>query len=324
MKIIGLDRRMTSFGEIDFLLGRFTTSYQKVFSLFEARVLNSQKGKLCLLLSLMLLLVEGAQLSVSGRTNVQMILEGPVYGPPKSFNHIQDVPVSFSQSGKAFDGRIQLWRLDELSRADLEDFIVMSTPKSLRPRLKKYLDLALYYAEQYQIDPFWVISVMWVESHFKPKIKSSVKATGLMQIMPSTGLWLNTLLKRKIQPSVLPKLTEDPGHNVQLGVFYLKRLLKKFKGNYIHSTVAYNMGPGYTIRRLRWGMPVGKRNLYLNKVRSAYARLTFHTRKYLTNNAPSYLNTYVVKSRLPVELKAMEVLSLFIFPEMTSDFVTIQ
>ena len=42
-------------------------------------------------------------------------------------------------------------------------------------------------AKPYGLNPFLACGLIWQESQYKPDIKSWVGATGLMQIMPSTG-----------------------------------------------------------------------------------------------------------------------------------------
>ncbi|MFA7614018.1 MAG: transglycosylase SLT domain-containing protein, partial [Candidatus Caldatribacteriota bacterium] len=62
--------------------------------------------------------------------------------------------------------------------------------------------------------------------------------------------------------------------NLEVGIYYLKGLLRSFKNNHHHATVAYNMGPYWTLSRLKNNLPVGKNNHYLNKVKKAYSHIT--------------------------------------------------
>ncbi|MCF8060587.1 MAG: lytic transglycosylase domain-containing protein [Bacteriovoracaceae bacterium] len=257
-------------------------------------------------LACLLLVIEGAQYSATGKLTYHHFNQKPAFGPP----HVPAVTpkrfYSFGKAGPSFDLKFPLYRLEELSRHELEELIIERAPAHLKSGLKKYLQLALHFSQKYQVDPFWILSIMWVESHFKPSIKSPVMASGLMQIMPDTSLWLNHLLDRTLTTELAYKLTKDPVHNVQLGTFYLRRLKRKFNGDYIHATVAYNMGPGYTKRRLRWGLPVGKKNLYLDKVKRAYRLLTSGVRRHFQNTAPLHFNTYVVERRLSFEWREIE------------------
>ncbi len=260
-------------------------------------------------LAIFFMVVEGAQYSATGKLTYEHINKDPVYGPPHRPAVVPKTYYSFSKTGPSFGLKFPLYRLEELTRHDLEELIIARAPTQLKKGLKKYLQLALHFSQEYQVDPFWILSIMWVESHFNPRVKSPVKASGLMQIMPATSQWLNLLLNRSLNSKLAYELTNDPVHNVQLGTFYLKRLLNKFKGNYVHATVAYNMGPGYTLRRLRWNRPVGKKNLYLNKVRRAYRLLTAGVKRHFQNTAPLHYETYVVRRRLPFEWQEIEFIS---------------
>ena len=60
-----------------------------------------------------------------------------------------------------------------------------------------------------------------------------------MQIMPKTGAWLAD------QAAIPRRRLTDPGHNLQLGISYLKQLEAEYKGNRMLTLVAYNWGPGH-------------------------------------------------------------------------------
>jgi len=88
-------------------------------------------------------------------------------------------------------------------------------------------------------DPLFVAAVIKAESTFNATARSHKGAQGLMQIMPATGAWIAS---REDLPR--GKLT-DPGHNLKLGITYLKHLDEQFEGNKIFTLVAYNWGPGH-------------------------------------------------------------------------------
>ena len=78
------------------------------------------------------------------------------------------------------------------------------------------------------------------ESAFAEDARSPVGALGLMQLMPRTAEQTARQAGIKLRPGDLLK----PEHNVALGSFYLKSLLKQYKGNRILAAAAYNAGPG--------------------------------------------------------------------------------
>lgn len=193
---------------------------------------------------------------------------------------------------KAFDPD-RFKKFKGLRSEELEKALVKNIPKSLRKSASRYIKAVLKISKKHEIDPMWVLSIMWTESHFKFKAKSHVGARGLMQIMPKTkkyiykkyrkdGQWLvveedgfsfsevmsNKVSKRQ-KRSYIKRLA-----NIELGVIYLKYLLEKFDNDHMLATVAYNMGPGWTIKRLRAKRPIGTQNKYLDKVEYAYNKIT--------------------------------------------------
>lgn len=182
--------------------------------------------------------------------------------------------------------------IEGLSRSQAEEKMTELLPKALRSKAKNYIRATLIICEKYQVDPLWVLSVMWTESHFRPMVRSHVGASGLMQVMPGTRKYLYRTMKRRGDSLLVEKTDFDINSyfnfeikpkqfkkyvkklvNIELGVVYLKKLLKNFNYNHKYATVAYNMGPGWTQKRLRNDLPVGNDNLYLTKVMRAYRYL---------------------------------------------------
>ncbi|MCK5074204.1 MAG: lytic transglycosylase domain-containing protein [Bacteriovoracaceae bacterium] len=188
--------------------------------------------------------------------------------------NIAELPFySFASVDRAF-GRVDISRIPEFTGNEFEYLVLGGTPLVYRDNLKKYLRKAMATAMKYQVDPFWVLSVMWIESHFKLSARSIVDARGLMQIMPATGAYLALKMKIPTRNKKIEKVLADPAVNIEMGVYYLRYLLEYFNGDYVLATVAYNMGPGGVKRRLRRGLDVGVRNLYLTKIRRVYRFLT--------------------------------------------------
>ena len=181
----------------------------------------------------------------------------------------------FPKLTKTF-GKINLKQLKRVKLEKINTQYVGRVPASMRPRAKDYLPVVFYLAEKYQIDPFWASAVMWTESHFRPAAESRVGARGLMQIMPGTKAHLLKLSRRRGWQLEKDNfgIEADELLNIELGVLYLKLLLKKFENNHVHATVAYNMGPARIRKRLKNNQPVGVKNRYLDNVRWAYYLLT--------------------------------------------------
>lgn len=102
-------------------------------------------------------------------------------------------------------------------------------------------------AKRSNIEKTWIYGVARQESAFMHDARSPVGATGLMQLMPRTAKNVSKRLRLKYSSKKLL----DPNYNVQLGSHYLKTLLKRYKGNRVLATAAYNAGPTNVKRWLK-------------------------------------------------------------------------
>jgi soluble lytic murein transglycosylase-like protein len=89
-----------------------------------------------------------------------------------------------------------------------------------------------------QYDPLFVAAVIKSESAFNTLAKSHKGAQGLMQLMPATGRWLAN------EASIPRGSLTDTGHNLTLGIRYLKQLEEQYNGDRVFTLIAYNWGPG--------------------------------------------------------------------------------
>lgn len=109
----------------------------------------------------------------------------------------------------------------------------------------EYQSLVESSAKTHRISPAWIYGIMRRESAFDPKIVSSAKAQGLMQVLPSTAK--SVAKKLGINDHKKSDLL-IPEKNAHIGSAYLSGLLKRFKGNYSKATAAYNAGPSRVIK----------------------------------------------------------------------------
>ncbi|HSW26433.1 MAG TPA: transglycosylase SLT domain-containing protein, partial [Burkholderiaceae bacterium] len=159
-----------------------------------------------------------------------------------------------------------------------------------------FRDVVLARSLEAGLDPAYVFGVIRQESRFIPDVRSSVGATGLMQLMPNTARWM----ARKLALDYTPDQIADPTVNVKLGTSYLKRVLEDFGGSQAMAAAAYNAGPNRS-RRWREGPTVEPaiwaENIPFNETRD-------YVRKVLSNAAvySSLLNgsTLSLKSWLGV------------------------
>lgn len=185
-----------------------------------------------------------------------------------------------------------LSKFDKAAGLELEAELLKKIPSIMRTKAKPFIRPVIYLSRKHQVNPFWMLSIIWTESHFNPIARSHKGAQGLMQILPGTYRYMGKLMRRrkiafakvfinkKINPFFIdekhfrntPEFLKKLKH-LEVGIYYLKHLKKRFNGNELHATVAYNMGPTWTRRMLRRRQPVGSDNQYVRKVTRAYKRL---------------------------------------------------
>ena len=94
--------------------------------------------------------------------------------------------------------------------------------------------------ESSPVEAAFTLGIIRQESGFDARIKSSVGARGMMQLMPSTA---KVLAKRAGVRYRASKL-DDADYNMRLGTTFLGSLVHQFDGSYIMAAAAYNAGPG--------------------------------------------------------------------------------
>ena len=94
------------------------------------------------------------------------------------------------------------------------------------------------WSQQRQLNPMLVTALIRQESRFESKIKSSVGASGLMQVMPETAVFIAKNIKLKEY-----KL-DNPQDNINLGTWYLDHTHEEYNNNSMLAVASYNAGPG--------------------------------------------------------------------------------
>ncbi|MGK0271663.1 MAG: hypothetical protein ACI88H_002329 [Cocleimonas sp.] len=116
------------------------------------------------------------------------------------------------------------------------------------------------YSRIYDVDEELIHAIVKQESCFNEGAHSRVGAIGLMQLMPQTALGL-----RINDPW-------NPEHNIQGGIKYIAKMLKRFDGDYKLAIAAYNAGPG-NVRKYNGIPPFKETRNYVVKVYGEYKRL---------------------------------------------------
>lgn len=139
---------------------------------------------------------------------------------------------------KTVDLAQQAWPRQE--RMDGQRYIRLSFPSEFVPLLQKE-------AKNRNVDLFLLQSLIRQESAYYPKAVSRSNALGLMQLIPSTAQEAAEMTGRKNLK--VPDDLFDPKLNIELGTFYLSRMIERFNGHVPLALAAYNAGP---TRLKRW------------------------------------------------------------------------
>ncbi|HEY7017563.1 MAG TPA: peptidoglycan-binding protein [Gaiellaceae bacterium] len=92
------------------------------------------------------------------------------------------------------------------------------------------------WAHNYGMDARLVRALAWMESGFQPGLVSSAGARGVMQVLPVTRSYVQTVLLRK-------KVPNSVSGNIQIGVVYLRELLREFRSDSTLALAAWYQGP---------------------------------------------------------------------------------
>jgi len=104
-----------------------------------------------------------------------------------------------------------------------------------------FREAMVQYSAPLGLDENWIYGLIRQESRFIMDARSSVGASGLMQLMPATARYV----ARKMNvPNFTPARVNELEMNLQLGTGYLKMVLDDLDGSPLLATAAYNAGPG--------------------------------------------------------------------------------
>ena len=138
---------------------------------------------------------------------------------------------------------------------------------------------------QIGLDPAYVYGLIRQESRFVMDARSSVGASGLMQVMPATARWT---AKKIGLTEFKPHHITERDTNIAIGTGYLKLVLDSFDGSLPLSAAAYNAGPS---RSRNWrgqdGAPtleaaIWAENVPFNETRDYVKKVLSNTTNYAT------------------------------------------
>ncbi len=141
-----------------------------------------------------------------------------------------------------------------------------------------YTEIIQQNAEEFDLDPYLVTSIMRCESSNDPAAVSDAGAIGLMQIMPDTGAWIAH--KLDMDDSYDESMLYEPAVNIRFGCWYLRFLSGRFDGRIMEIVAAYNAGhgsvedwlenPNYAENGVLTGIAFPATASYYEKVMQAY------------------------------------------------------
>ena len=109
-----------------------------------------------------------------------------------------------------------------------------------------FKDMVFKRTKEISLDPAYVYGLIRQESRFVMDAKSTVGASGLMQVMPKTAAWT---AKKIGLLNFKPESLASRDVNIAIGTGYLKLVLDSFEGSMPMAAAAYNAGPS---RVRRW------------------------------------------------------------------------
>jgi len=181
-------------------------------------------------------------------------------------------------------------RSAELVLEDLPPELRAKAPRALLELAypRDYMSLLESAQKSESVSPDVMLALMRQESFFDPLAGSGAGATGLTQVIPSTGQEIASDL------AISDFANDDllrPVVSIRFGVHYLEKQLAAFDGNLYYALAAYNAGPG-AVERWRDAsgddidvfleqVDIGEANLYVRLVMENLA-----VYRYLYEGAP--------------------------------------
>ncbi len=126
----------------------------------------------------------------------------------------------------------------------LRELHIPEDPFTLPPEIianlypRPYRNVVLASSKRWNLEEDMIYAIMRQESKFRENAVSRSGAIGLMQILPSTGMWLAKKLKKENVDLFHPEVSID------LGSKFFSDLLNSNSNDFQWAAIAYNGGPG--------------------------------------------------------------------------------
>ncbi len=173
-------------------------------------------------------------------------------------------------------------------------------PNHLKTRAARYSAVINKYCLKYNVEPELVYAMIYVESAFNPKAKSSSNACGLMQIMPKTaGADAAKGLDKPFQVPTENYLYNGE-NNIEMGVFYIHLLETKYfskikdkESRRLCVVASYNCGVGSLSKALRGDTNISKAVPLINNMN--YERFSTELDRKLPSSTSQYVKNVFEK-----------------------------
>jgi soluble lytic murein transglycosylase-like protein len=186
----------------------------------------------------------GQRLRIPGRRVPAPMLAAPAAPAARPAYHTVGAGESFFSIAQRY--HVSPWRLAQASRLQLMSTIVPGQRLTLPPGAhlestgpsvgRDAVVLAIdRWAAAYGVDPKLARALAWMESGFQEDVVSSAGAVGVMQLLPETWEWVDTVLLG----DATPRTYEG---NVRAGVRYLRWQLDQFGGDVRRALGGYYQG----------------------------------------------------------------------------------
>ena len=133
------------------------------------------------------------------------------------------------------------------------------------------------FAAEYNVDEMLVFSVIKTESGFNERAQSLKNAKGLMQITDETAGWAFEQINIDKKSDIF-----EPEINIQVGAWYLSKLIKDNNGDLITALASYNAGSGNV---QKWKEASGKKVIDITDIE-------FKETKNYVNKTLKYYDVY--------------------------------
>lgn len=176
-------------------------------------------------------------------------------------------------------------------------------PNHLKTRATQYSATINKYCLKYNVEPELVYAMIYVESAFNPKAKSSSNAYGLMQIIPKTAG--ADAAKGLDKPFQIPteNYLYNAENNIEMGVFYIHLLETKYfskikdkESRRLCVVASYNCGVGSLSKVLRGDTNISKAVPLINNMN--YERFSTELDRKLPSSTSQYVKNVFEKRNL--------------------------